>query len=290
MTAHSSIQKEIRQRLKRSVHSHKGDYGKVLVLAGSRGMTGAASLCCLGALRSGAGLVTLGIPESLNGIMECKLTEAMTYPLPETDQGSLSSKAFDCIAPMLERFDVVALGPGLSQHSETKKFVEKFVLNASIPMVLDADALNVLSDCTEMLAKNRSSVIMTPHIKEFSRFFKINVHHIEQNRKAITAKEAFNFDITIVLKGHETVVADKAQSYCNITGNPGLATGGSGDVLTGIIAAFVGQGIEPFCAAKYGVYIHGLAADLAAHEKTVVSLIPSDIIKHLPCAFKKCGL
>ncbi|MBU1862334.1 MAG: NAD(P)H-hydrate dehydratase, partial [Candidatus Omnitrophica bacterium] len=266
------------------------DYGRIFVLAGSPGMTGAAALVCNGALRSGAGLITLGIPKSLNSIMEVKLTEVMTQPLPETREGTVALKAFNEIMPLLKNQDVLAIGPGLSQHPETKRLIRKLILHCPIPLVLDADALNALVEYTEMLAKIKSFVIITPHPKEFSRLFRVPISKVQQKRKDFALHYALKYNITIVLKGHKTIVAHKKRSFVNTTGNPGLATGGSGDILTGIIASFIGQGIDPFRASQYAVCVHGYAADLAVKDKTPISLIPSDLLDYLPRVFKTCGL
>ncbi len=284
-----TIKKEIRASLKRKADSHKGDYGRVLIIAGSPGMTGAAALTCLGALRSGAGLITLGIPKSLNFIMEEKLTEVMTYPLPQTREGTFSLRAIKPLQLLIKRHDVLAIGPGISQNAETKQLVRAIIKTTSIPLVIDADGINSLVGHSEILAKKKSSVIITPHPREFSRIFKVNVNEIQRQRKNIALRYSLKYGIIVVLKGHKTIVAHGKSSFCNITGNAGLATGGSGDVLTGIIASFLGQGIKPYLAAKYAVYIHGLAADLAARDKTQVSLIPSDLLEYLPRAFKACG-
>ena len=286
----TTIKGKIKRILTRKADSHKGDYGKVLVLAGSPGMTGAAALTCLGALRSGAGLITLGIPKSLNAIMEVKLTEVMTCPLPETRMGTLSVRALKPLLSRIKQYDVLAIGPGLSQDVETQQLVRTLINNTSCPLVIDADGLNALVGYTEILAKKKSSVIITPHLKEFSRIFKVNTKRIQSHRKKSAAHYSLQYGITVVLKGNTTIVAEGKHCYCNTTGNPGLATGGSGDVLTGIIASFLGQGMKPFLAAQYAVYIHGLAADIAIRDKTQVSLIPSDLLDYLPRAFKACGL
>ena len=286
----ATIKREIKHILKRKADSHKGDYGKVFVVAGSSGMTGAAALTCLGALRSGAGLITLGIPKSLNAIMEAKLTEVMTCPLPETRTGTLSVRALKPLLSRIKQYDVLAIGPGLSQDVETQHLIRKLIINTSCPLVIDADGLNALVGCTEILAKKKSSVIITPHLGEFARIFKVDTKRIRLQRKKSASHYSLQYGITVVLKGDTTIVAEGKRCYGNTTGNPGLATGGSGDVLTGIIASFLGQGMKPFLAAQYAVYIHGLAADIATRDKTQVSLIPSDLLDYLPRAFKACGL
>jgi len=286
----ATIKKKIAQALRRKPSTHKGDYGKILVLAGSTGMTGAAALVCLGALRSGAGLITLGIPRSLNNIMEIKLTEIMTLPLPETTAGTLGMKAGVTLKPLINTFDAVVLGPGISQHTETKRFVQLLLPHIRVPLVIDADGLNALCGCPEILAKIKSSVIITPHPREFSRLFNVKVTADRKSREQAAVTYSLKYGMSVVLKGYRTVIAAGKKIYTNTTGNPGLATGGSGDVLTGIIASFLGQGLDSFCASQYGVFIHGLAADIAVGSKTQISLIPSDVIDCLPQAFRACGL
>lgn len=284
------IKQEIKNALQRDAAIHKGDCGRVFVIAGSPGMTGAAALVCRAALRSGAGLITLGIPQSLNSVMEVKLTEAMTLPLAETEAGTLGIEAYPLIRDFLRKQDVLVIGPGLSQHAETQKCIREIVVNACVPVVLDADGLNAFVGFTEMLAKIKSSVIITPHPAEFSRLFDIPVNEVQDNRVALASDYSLKNKLTIVLKGCNTVVAQDGHRYVNSTGNPGLATGGTGDVLSGMIGAFLGQGMSQYDAARYAVYLHGYAADIIAREKSTISLIASDIIDTLPYVFKECGL
>ena len=222
--------------------------------------------------------------------MEEKLTEVMTLPLPETDSGTLSADAYDSIIDFAKKQDMLLIGPGLSINKSTQELIRKMVVNIDIPMVLDADALNSLKGFTEMLAKIKSFGIITPHPQEFSRVFGVEVSELQQDRKKFAVEQSLKNRVTIVLKGHASIVAEGGNVYENTTGNPGMAVGGSGDVLAGIISAFVAQGIKAFEAAKFGVYIHGLAADIAAKDKTEIALIPTDIIDYLPEAFKSCGL
>ncbi len=284
------IQKEIKRDLHRKKECHKGDCGRVFILAGSPGLTGAAYLAAMGALRSGAGLVTVGVPKSSNSVLEVKLTEAMTLPLAETKSGSLSVAALKKALAFAKNQDVVLLGPGLSQNSGTKKFVREFLVNTDIPVVLDADGLNALVDFTEILAKVRSSVIITPHIGEFSRLFLRSRLARKVDYREEARKMSLKYSVTVVQKSHATYVAQGKQNYLNKTGNAGLATGGSGDVLGGMIAAFVGQKLSAFDASRYAVYLHGLAADIAVKEKTEVSLLPSDLLDVLPQALQYCGI
>lgn len=273
--------------LPRKVDSHKGDYGHVFVLAGSTGFTGAAYLCSQAAILSGSGLVTLGIPESLNPIMEVKLTEVMTKPLPETGAGTLSKNAFSQIVQFAEKADAVALGPGLSTNPETQNLIRKLITAIEKPLVIDADGLNALSGRLKLF-KGRTHTVITPHPGEMARLLTTTPGEIQKSRKKTAQKVAVEYNLTVVLKGYQTVVAcPSGKVYVNNTGNPGMASGGTGDVLTGIIVSFLGQGIPAFEAAKLAVYIHGFAGDLAAKEKGEIGLIAVDILNYLPAAFKK---
>ena len=276
--------------------THKGSYGRVLVLAGSPGMTGAAYLCSKAALRSGSGIVTLGIPESLNPVMETKLTCVMTHPLPETKASTLSNKGRKEILKLCESHDVVALGPGLSQQPETKDLILWLIKTIALTMVIDADGINALADNVKILHNVKKNVILTPHPGEMSRLTghgsakdvqKERLNTAAQFVQSIQEKLGDEKKIVLVLKGDKTVVADYGKVYVNRTGNPGMATAGAGDVLTGIIASLIGQGFDVFDASQLGVYIHGLAGDIAAKKKGEVSMIASDIIDCLPDAFIK---
>ena len=272
---------------KRRRDTHKGDYGHVLVLAGSPGFTGAAYLCSQGALVSGSGLVTLGIPKSLNSIMAVKLTEVMTKLLPETDAGTLSLNAHDEILKFIDRIDAVAIGPGLSTHKETVRLVQKLITSISKPIVIDADGLNALAGNAGLLKKAIGPVVITPHPGEMARLVGISTNEIQKDREAIALKVAKEYNLIVVLKGYHSVVASQSgKMYINTTGNPGMATGGTGDILTGMIASFIGQGISTFDAARLGVYLHGMAGDLAAKALGEVSLVAGDILRYLPKAIK----
>lgn len=267
--------------------SHKGDYGHVFVLAGAVGLTGAAYLTSSASLLAGSGLVTLGIPESLNVIVATKLTEVMTLPLPETKEMTLSLKALPKIRKVLSKVDALAIGPGLSQHFETRKVIRNLLPLIRIPAVVDADGINAIAGGIDILKKLKTRVILTPHPGEFARLLGLSVDKVQKNRISLAKSFAARYNVTLILKGYQTIVAAaEGVAYINETGNPGMATAGSGDVLTGIIAAFLGQRIDYFPAAKYAVYLHGLAGDLAAREKGQVSLTAQDILNNLPRAFK----
>ncbi len=271
--------------LGRKLDSHKGDYGHLLVIGGSPGLTGATALCSLSALRAGAGLVTLGIPESLNPILEVKLTEVMTKPLPETKEKTVSLKALPTVLEFSKKIDAFAIGPGISTQKETADFLLNLLPQIDKPTVLDADGLNILAKDISVLKKINAPFILSPHPGEMARLVKKPLSEIQKNREKITRDFAGAYRVVLVLKGSKTIVADQKNTYINHTGNPGMATAGSGDVLTGIIGALLAQGLSSFEAAKFGVYLHGLAGDLAAQNKGEISLIASDILEKLPEAF-----
>jgi len=277
------------QLLRRKANSHKGDYGHILILAGSSRFSGAALLCAEAALRAGAGLITLGIPKSINlAVIKNKPKEVMSLPLPETKEGSLSLRAFSRIGVFLKKVDVLIIGPGLGTDKTTSALVRKIIKKINLPAVIDADALNALSNHLEILRNHKGRLILTPHQMEMSKLFKVDLNLIKKNRKLVAKKYAKYYNSTIILKGHHTVVTDgNSQCYINKTGNPGMATAGSGDVLSGIAGAFLAQGLDIFPAAKYATYIHGLAGDIAAGDKTQMGLIASDIIDEIPAAIKK---
>jgi len=273
---------------RRKRNAHKGDFGHLLVLAGSLGYTGAASLCSEAALLSGSGLVTLGIPRSLNVIVAKKVTEAMTLPLPETKAQTLSLRAFSLILKKGESVDAFAIGPGLSRHPETVRLIHRLIPRIRKPMVVDADGLNALAKDPRIFKKAKAPVIGTPHPGEMGRLIRQKSAFIQKHREKVAKDFAVRYNMITVLKGHRTVVASpQGKLYINRTGNPGMATAGCGDVLTGVIGSFLGQGMDPFEAACRAVYVHGLAGDLAAKEKGEASLIASDLLKYLPEAFKK---
>ena len=275
---------------KRRADSNKSDFGHVLVIAGSAGYTGAAYLASQTAILSGSGLVTLAIGRSLYEIMAAKLTEVMVKPFFETKDLSLGLLAEKDILNFSEKCTAVALGPGISQNKETQKLVLNLVSKLNKPMVIDADGLNAIVGHIDILKSAKAPVVLTPHPGEMARLTGKNTEEIQNNRKEVAMKFANEYNTILVLKGHETLVANQTgELYVNRTGNPGMASGGTGDVLTGIIASFVGQGIEPFMAASLAVYFHGLAGDLALKEKGALSLIATDLLNKLPEVLKTLG-
>lgn len=273
---------------KRNLDSHKGIYGSVYIVAGSTGMTGAAMLTCEAVLRSGAGLVKIAIPQSLNNIMEIRLTEAITVPLPELKKGVVGISDIDKIIKTIGRSNAIAVGPGSGQSRELEEVLRNLFENSEVPIVLDADALNSLSHRIELLNFLKGPAVLTPHTGEMSRLTQITVEDIERNRIEVARDFAQKWKVILVLKGARTVIASPSgKVYVNKTGNPGMATAGSGDVLTGIITGFIAQGIEPVNAAIAACYIHGLAGDKAAEKIGEYGMMAGDIVSHLPVALKE---
>jgi NAD(P)H-hydrate epimerase len=271
---------------RRNPDTHKGDYGHVFILGGSPGLSGAVCLSSQAALRAGAGLVTAGVPKSLNQIFEIKLTEAMSLPLPDKD-GYLVKEAFGELRKVLDKIDVIVIGPGASRNRGTQQLLLKVAREIDKPMVADADAINALSLKPGVLDnRNTKNLILTPHAGEFSRLISLEKAKVSRNRKHIAKQFAFRYNLTLVLKGHRTLVSNGKKIFENNTGNPGMATAGMGDVLAGIISALIAQGLDCFEASKTGVYLHGLAGDLAAKDKTQQCLVASDVIDYLPQALK----
>ncbi|MBF7083161.1 NAD(P)H-hydrate dehydratase [Desulfallas sp. Bu1-1] len=272
---------------RRTGPEHKGDFGRVLVIGGSRGMSGAAVLAAQAAARTGAGLVTLGVPESIHDIAETKLTEVMTFPLPETEKGTLSRSSLDKILDHARRADVLALGPGLGTNNETAAVVKEILLRIEIPCVLDADGLNAMVGKTELFRVVKSDLVVTPHPGEMARLTGCSTGQIQNNRLNIATQKAVDWHSVVVLKGEGTTVAGPDGTlFINGTGNPGMASGGTGDVLTGVIAGLIAQGMQALYAAAAGVFLHGEAGDIAAREKGMAGLLASDLLENLPAVIK----
>ena len=265
----------------RKNNSHKGDYGKVFILGGSIGMTGAVALSSQSSLVSGAGLVTLGIPKSLNSVMEVKLTEVMTYPLPEIS-GMLSDDAYTLVSEKINSSDILLFGPGIGRNESTQKLLFKILKNSQIPIIIDADGLYLLSEHLDILSSCNSNLILTPHEMEFARLLNKNIDEVRANRLELSKEFATQYGVTLVLKGHHTIAtAPDGRQYINPTGNPGMATGGSGDVLAGMIAAFAASLPDETNAAVLSVYIHGLAGDIALENSNEISLTAQDIANNI---------
>jgi NAD(P)H-hydrate epimerase len=282
------VKKHLSKIPPRKQDTHKGDFGHAFILAGSAGMTGAAYLASQAALLAGSGIVTCGIPASLNAIMEVKLTEAMTLPLPETKSASFSLAAEKEILDFSKKIDVVAIGPGLSRHKETQELVRNLLKRINKPVVLDADGVIALKGHCDILEKRSEPTVLTPHPGEMAYLIGKDKGEIQKNREKTASDFAKKHEAILVLKGRQTVVANsRGETYINKTGNSGMSTAGVGDVLTGMISSFVGQGINPYSAAAIGAYLHGMAGDIAAEEKGQFSLIASDLLDKLPQAIKQ---
>jgi NAD(P)H-hydrate epimerase len=273
----------------RQRYSHKGDYGHVLIIAGSRGKTGAALMAAKACLRSGAGLVTLGVPGSLMDIFQGRVVEEMTLPLPDDGKGMLSAKAVpDILNFAASKADIIAIGPGIGVSQDTEKIISELILKSPLPLVIDADGINSLNNAKKVLKGAKSPVVLTPHPGEMARLLKNSAGDIEKNRVETAISFAKDTGSYLVLKGAPAIVASpEGRAFINTTGNPGMATAGSGDVLTGIISSLLGQGLNPLNASTLGVYLHGRAGDMAAEDKGEHCLIASDIIAFLPDAFRQ---
>jgi ADP-dependent NAD(P)H-hydrate dehydratase / NAD(P)H-hydrate epimerase len=284
---HQSDEKEIKSYFqKRDPNSHKGNYGHVLVLAGSRGKEGAAGLTALAVLRAGAGLCTLALPDS------CQKTahpmEVMTASLPETKNGTLSLKAKESILDLLKGKSALAIGPGITTDPETVALIGEILPAIQCPLVVDADALNAISTHTDWLDKLKPETVLTPHPKEMSRLTGLSTQDIQKNRIATASKFSTDHSLTLVLKGSPSLIglAD-GTVVINSTGNAGMATGGSGDVLTGIIAGLMAQGLSSRKASIAGTYIHGQAGDYFAKNESETTLIAGDLLRSLPESLKQ---
>ena len=272
---------------KRAADSHKGAFGHILVIAGSAGYSGAAYLTSQAAALSGSGLVTLAIGKSLYPTMATKLTEVMTKPFFETKDYSLSLLAEKELIAFSEKCSALAIGPGISQNKETQALVRNLVGSLDKPVVLDADGINAFVGHLDVLKNRKLKLVLTPHTGELARLVGKDAAEIDSARKDVALAFASEYNAVLVLKGHNTIVAAPGGDfYINETGNAGMATGGTGDVLTGMIASFIGQGVAPFTAAVLGTYFHGLAGDLAAREKGQLSLIATDLLYRLPEVLK----
>lgn len=276
----------------RPPESHKGTFGRVLIVAGSRGMSGAAILCGLGALRGGAGLVQVATPAEVLPIVASYNPCYLTAALPQDAAGRLAQAAEENVLDLAAKSDVLALGPGLGQSDAITHLVKVILEKAALPIVLDADGINALAKLwtskprAERLQRPHP-LILTPHPGELARLLQTTTAAVGQQREPLAVQFARERGVVLVLKGHQTLVTDGQRLYRNPSGNPGLASGGTGDVLTGLIAALLGQKLNAFEAAQLGVYLHGLAGDLARDALGEVSLIATDVARYLPQAFRQ---
>ena len=265
----------------RDMDAHKGSFGKILLLCGSRGYTGAAALAAMGALRMGAGLVYLGVPESIYAIEAVKLTEAIVFPLPDQD-GMFGVEATMEVEKKLSDMDAVLIGPGLGQSQGTLAVLKSVLQKARCPVVVDADGINLLAAHRDILRGRTCDLILTPHAGEFARI----TGHKPVDKVNDTVALAMELDAVVLLKGKGTVITDGVSCYQNPTGNPGMAVGGSGDLLAGMIVSLLGQGFHPLEATACGAWLHGAAGDLCAQDMGQYAMLPSDMLNYLPRLLK----
>lgn len=272
---------------RRKPESHKGTYGHVFILAGSPGKTGAAAMAAQSAMRAGAGLVTLGVPQSLNHILESKVTEVMTEPIPDSGEGFLGVDSWDRLQAILKGKTVVAIGPGISDRDETAQLVFKVLKSAEVPVIVDADGLNAIAKNTAILKKIKAPVVLTPHPGEMARLMGISTQDVQNDRVENARKFSIQYKAVVVLKGARTIIAEPGgKIYINPTGNPGMASGGMGDILTGIISGLVAQGLSPLASSQLSVYVHGLIGDLFARERAEIGILATDLIDRIPETLK----
>ncbi len=272
----------------RKLDSNKGDYGRALIITGSNGMTGSGCLASMAALRSGAGLVYTGVPGSLADVYGSKLTEPIVVPLEDAGGGCLSASCINSILEKIGKMDAVAIGPGLTVTEDVRKIVELVIESCKVPLILDADALNAISADPSVLKKLKTGAVVTPHPGEMARLSGIGIKDVQSDRIGTALKFALQYGVTVVLKGSRTVVAyPDGKVFINMTGNAGMATAGTGDVLTGVIAGIAAQGAEAGAAAVAGVYLHGLAGDAAAEYKGMHGIVAGDLVDILPITIKK---
>ncbi len=270
----------------RSADAHKGTFGRVLVVAGSRGMSGAAVLCGSAALRGGAGLVRLAVPEEVVPLVAPANPCLMTAGLPQDELGHLGPQAEGQLLALASAHDVLAVGPGLGRGKALPGLLLAVLGGVQRPLVLDADGLTALQQHADRFHDRNPPAVLTPHPGEFARMIGTDTQTVQARRQELAVRFAAAHGVVLALKGNATLVTDGRRLYRNTTGNPGMATAGSGDVLTGLIAALLGQGLAPFEAAQLGVHLHGLAGDLARDDVGEVSLVATDLLNYLPRAFR----
>lgn len=271
----------------RTPDSHKGTSGRVLVIAGSAGMTGAGALASVSSLRAGCGVVLWALPRSLNLVGESLSMEVMTLPIPETPSGAPSMDAREILVEAARETDCVVLGPGLPVAGDTGELMRLLIPEIYPPLIVDGGAFAAIGTDMMILRKRQSPTIITPHPGEMGRITGKTIDNVQEKRQEFAQKYAKLSGAVVALKGHRTIVTNGQDSYVNESGNPGMSTAGAGDVLCGVIAAFVAQGMSTFDATKLGVYLHGLAGDIAAEDIGMHGIIASDIISRLPAAFKR---
>jgi ADP-dependent NAD(P)H-hydrate dehydratase / NAD(P)H-hydrate epimerase len=270
----------------RTFEVHKKSVGQVLIVAGSRGMSGAAILAARGAFRAGAGMVAFAAPDSIVSTLNAGITEAIVYSQAETETGTLSPIAYEAILELALNFDVILLGPGLSTNPETIKLARRLIADIDNPMVIDADGLNALAGHTDLLTERLSQTVITPHPGEMARLYGVTTRDVVNDWIGYARRAMNDFDAVTVLKGSRTIISGIDETTINTTGNPGLATAGTGDVLAGMIAAFMAQRVNRYEAASVAAYLHGMAADIAVTEMNENSLMASDVVDYISDAIK----
>lgn len=272
----------------RNIDAHKGNFGHLVIVAGSKEKPGALSMACMGALRCGVGLLTAASVESALNVLHNHSYETMGFVLDQTPSGTIALSSLSKLIKFLEDKDCLVLGPGLSLDEETQEFIRRLVLNTSIPVVLDADAINSFTKNPQILKARVGEKVLTPHPGELSRLLDVSTAEIKKDRIKFAQRTANETNSTVILKGYMTLIGCKNDVvWVNTTGNPGMATGGIGDVLSGMVGSFIAQKINPFMSCPLAVYLHGLAGDLAAKSKGEESLIPRDLIDFIPQAFNE---
>ncbi len=266
--------------------ANKGTMGTMLNISGSFSMAGACILSSMAALRSGVGLLKVAVPHSIYSIVASTVFEAVFVPVKDSNSGTVDSSSLDFLLDTAKHCDSVLLGCGLKYSEDTVAFVSKFITACTVPLLVDADGINALSANIDVLRQTNSDIVLTPHPKEMSRLCGLSVDTIQADRVGVARSFAKKYNAVVVLKGENTVVTDGERAFVNPTGNSGMAKGGSGDVLSGIIASLMAQGVVGFEAACVGVYVHGLAGDMAAQSLSKTAMLPRDIVEHLPKAFK----
>ena len=279
---------------RRKRDTHKGDYGRVGIVGGSKGMAGAVYLASQGALRTGSGLVYSIVPSYLDMIMAIKLNEVIVRSVEDENKGYFNGASRDGLMEEIRDKDVLCIGMGMGCCPERYKLMKDIILSVEGPMVLDADGINCISENLNILLEKKGKIVLTPHLGELSRLLGVDIKDIREDRFYYGKYLSKKYDVTLIMKGEKTLVfSPDREVYINKSGNPGMATAGSGDVLSGVIASLIGQGLEVEVASELGVYLHGLAGDLAAKDKGEYGLIAGDIVEYLPRAieeFLKNGL
>ncbi len=273
---------------RRPAHGHKGTFGHLFVIAGSVGFTGAAKMAGLAAYRAGAGLVTVGIPHPLARLVAPSLMEVMYLRLPGTEDETIAHDALEPALAFARDKDAVVIGPGLSRQQSTVSFILDFISRAETPLVIDADALNAISENRALLSQDHAPWILTPHPGEMARITGLSAADVQKDREGVARRMAEESASVVVLKGNRTVIAAPGKTpVVNPTGNEGMGSGGTGDVLSGILGALMAQGMPPWEAACVGVHVHGLAGDIAAERLTPRALMAGDVIEALPEAWRE---